>query len=121
MPGAPGSNKTFFGLHLYLAEKYCENLKVPEAQLNVNPVLAITCFVGVTVYGTYFNNNSPPCRQFLSNKILLKKLAAVRGILIKQIFEFIGSEPLSRIFTPAAGGFHDKTIISKENIQLDCN
>ena len=40
----------FFGLHLYLAEKYCKNPKVPGAQLNVNPARAATRFVGVTIY-----------------------------------------------------------------------
>ena len=37
VPGAPRSDKTFFGLHLDLAGNYCENPKVPGAQLNVNP------------------------------------------------------------------------------------
>ena len=50
----------FFGLHQYLAKKYCENLKVSGAQLIVNPARAITWFVGVTIYCTFFNNNSPP-------------------------------------------------------------
>ena len=63
-----------FGLHLHLAGKYCENPKVPTAQLNVNLALAITWFVGVPTYCTFFNNNSPPPRQFLCNKILLKKI-----------------------------------------------
>ena len=49
VPGAPRSDKTFFGLHLYLVRKYCENLEVPWAQLNVNPTRAITWFVGVTI------------------------------------------------------------------------
>ena len=75
----------FFGLHLYLAGKYCKNLKVPGAQLNEYPALAITCFVDVAIYCAFFNNNSPPLRQFLCNIILLKKLlvAAVRGMLIE--------------------------------------
>ena len=70
VPGAPRSDKTFFGLHLYLAGKHCEKLKVPGAQLNVNRARAITWFVGVTVYCTFCNNNSLPPRQFLCNKIL---------------------------------------------------
>ena len=65
VPGIPRSNgKIFFGLHLYLAGKYCENVKVPKAQQNVNRERAITWFVGVTIYCTFFNNNSPPPRQF---------------------------------------------------------
>ena len=60
----------FFGRHLYLEGKYCENSKVPRAQLNVNPARAITWFVGVTIYCTFFNNNSPPPRQVLCKKIL---------------------------------------------------
>ena len=71
VPGTPRSNgKIFFGLHLYLAGKYCENSKVPRAQLDANPARAITWFVGVTIYCTCFNNNSPPPRQVLCKKIL---------------------------------------------------
>ena len=68
--GTVRSGKIFFGFHLYLAGKYCKKLKVPGAQLNVNRARAITLLVGVTVYCTFCNNNSPPPRQFLCNKIL---------------------------------------------------
>ena len=44
--------KCFFDLYLYLAEKYCKNPKVPAVQLHVNPALAITWLVGVTIYCT---------------------------------------------------------------------
>ena len=120
MPGAPRSNgKIFFGLHLYLAGKYCENFKVPRAQLDVNPARAITWFVGVTIYCTFFNSNSPPPRQVLCKKYFKKKLAPVRGMLIKQTFDLRGPGPPGRICTSITGCFHDKTIISKENIRLD--
>ena len=112
--------RLFFGLHLYLVKKYCEELKVPGAPLNVNPARAITRFVGVTIYFTFFDNNSPPLRQFSCKKILLKKLATVRGMLIEQIFELGRPGPPGRICTPTTGRVHDKTIISEENILLDC-
>ena len=54
--------RLFSGLHLYLAGKYCENPKVTGAQLDVNPARAKTWFVGVTIYCTFFDNNSPPPR-----------------------------------------------------------
>ena len=41
-------------------------------------------------------------------------------MLIKQIFELRGPVPPGRICTSITGCFHDKTIISKENIRLDC-
>ena len=41
-------------------------------------------------------------------------------MLIEQIFELRGPGSLGRICTPITGCFHDKTIISKENIRLDC-
>ena len=88
--GALRSDKTFFSLHLYLAGKYCKNPTVPGTQLNVNPARAITWFVDVTMYCTFYNNNSPPHRQFLCNQILLKKLATVKGMLIEQIIELKG-------------------------------
>ena len=80
VPGAPRTNgKIFFGLHLYLAEKYCKNPEVPGAQLNVNPARAQTWFEGVTIYCTFFNNNSPSPRQVLCKKILLKKISYSKG------------------------------------------
>ena len=41
-------------------------------------------------------------------------------MLIKQIFELRGPGPLGLVCTPITGCFYDKTIISKENIRLDC-
>ena len=105
--------RLFFGLHLYLAGKYCKNPKVPRAQFNLNPAPAVTWFVGVTIYCTFFNNNSPPSRQFLCTKVLLRRM------LIEQIFELRGPGPHDRICTPITGCFHDKTIIFKENIWLE--
>ena len=48
MPGNPRSDRTFFCLHLYLAEKYYKNSNVPVTQLKVNPSRTITWLVGVT-------------------------------------------------------------------------
>ena len=36
-------------------------------------------FVGITIYCTFFNYNSPPPRQFLCNKMLLKKIGFSKG------------------------------------------
>ena len=41
-------------------------------------------------------------------------------MLIEQIFGLRGPGPPGRICTPITGCFRDKTIISKENIRLDC-
>ena len=41
-------------------------------------------------------------------------------MLIEQIFELSGPGPPGRICIPITGCFHDKTIISKENIRVDC-
>ena len=49
-----------------------------------------------------------------------KKLATVRGMLIEQIFELRGPGPPRHICTSITGCFYDTTIISKENIGLDC-
>ena len=97
--------------------KLLQNPKVPGAQFNVNSARAITWFVGVTIYCTFFNNISLPPRQFLCNKILKKKRATVREMLIEQRFKLKGP---GHICTPITGCFHDKTIISKKNIWLDC-
>ena len=42
-------------------------------------------------------------------------------MLIKQNFELRGRGPPGRICTPTTGCFHDKRIIFKENIRLDCS
>ena len=65
--------RVFFALYPYLEERCCEIPKVPGAPSNVNPALAITWLVGVAIYYTFFNNNSPPPCQFLPDKIRLKK------------------------------------------------
>ena len=83
VPGAPRSDKTFLwsSPEGNLAEKYCNNPKVPGAQLKVNSARTITWLVGVTIYcrPTFFNNNLPPLHQFLCNKILLKKISRSKG------------------------------------------
>ena len=93
---------------------------IVETQLNVNPTRTITWLVGVIICCTFFNNNSPPPRQFLCNKMLLKKTSYSKGMLIKQIFELRRPGPPGHICTPITGCFHDKTIISKENFRVDC-
>ena len=40
-------------------------------------------------------------------------------MLIEQIFELRGPGPRGRIWIPITGCFHDKTVISKENIRLN--
>ena len=118
----PHAHKRLFLIFtvLYLAGRYWKNLKVSGVELNVNPAWAIAWLVGVTIYCTFFNNNSPPPGQFLCNKILLKKIATVRGMLIEQIFELRGPGPPGRICTLITGCFHDKTINSEENFQVHC-
>ena len=41
-------------------------------------------------------------------------------MLIEQIFELRGPGPPRRIGIPITGCFHDKTVIFKENVRLDC-
>ena len=41
-------------------------------------------------------------------------------MLIEQSFELRGPGPPGRLCTPITGCFHEKTIIFKENIRLDC-
>ena len=67
---------------------------MPGAQRKVNPAQAITWLViGLTIYGTLFSNNSPPSRQYLCNKILLKKISNSKGMHIEQNFELKAGPP----------------------------
>ena len=48
---------------LFLVSTYSAKISnVPGAPCNVNPSQAITWQLGVTIYCTVFNNNSPPPR-----------------------------------------------------------
>ena len=94
---------------------------MPEPQHNVNPAQAITWFVGVTIDCTFSGNNSPPPRQFLCNKILLKKISNSKEMHIEQNLNW-ESLGLMAVYvrTPITGCFHGKTIISMENLRVDC-
>ena len=59
----PCTQIKLFWSYLYLAGKYCENPKVPGAQLNVNPARAIAWLVGVTIYCRFFYNSLSPTRH----------------------------------------------------------
>ena len=61
--------------------KILQKSQIAGAQLNVDPAQTITWLVGVTIYcrPTFFNNNLPPTRQFLCNKILLKEISYSKG------------------------------------------
>ena len=41
-------------------------------------------------------------------------------MLIEQSFELTGFGPPDRVCTPITGCFHDKTIISKEKVRVNC-
>ena len=41
-------------------------------------------------------------------------------MLIEQNFDLRGRGPIGRICTPITDCFHDKTVVTKENILLDC-
>ena len=41
-------------------------------------------------------------------------------MLIEQMLELRGPEPPGRVCTPITGCFHEKTMIFKKNILLDC-
>ena len=65
--------ETFFGLHLYLAERCCKNLQNAKGPAHVNSAPTITWQVGLTSIVSFLNNNPPPPLRFLRDKILLKK------------------------------------------------
>ena len=97
-----------------------EYSKVPGAQLNLNAAQVITWFVGVTIYCTFFNNNSPPSRQFSCNKILLKKISYSNENAHWTNFWIERPGPPCSVCTFTSGSFHEKIKIFKENIRLDC-
>ena len=109
-----------FGLHLYLAGRYCVNPKVLGAQHSVNSARAKTWLVGVTIYCTFFIYNWSPPRQFLCNKILLKKISYSKGNAHWTNFWIETAWAPWPYITLITGRFHHKTIISMENFRLDC-
>ena len=71
----PSDSRTFFGLHLYVAPGRCFKNPIiarDSAQLKSGP--GITCLVSVITTIPFFNNDSPPPRQFLRTKYF-KKIA----------------------------------------------
>ena len=69
------------------------------------------------IFQLYFTSIFP---VFMQQNTFEKKLATATGMPIVQIFELKGPGPPGRICTSITGCFHDKTIISKENIRLNC-
>ena len=67
--------RLFFGLHLYLARRYCEIPRVQGAPRNVNPAWAKPWLFGITIYCTFFNKDSLPPRQVFHEKRLSEKKA----------------------------------------------
>ena len=67
--------KTFYGLHLHLAERCWENLQSVKNPARCKSGPAITWLVSVTIYCAIFQQqfiNSPPPRQFLRTKYFKK-------------------------------------------------
>ena len=71
VPGAPRSNgKTIFSCSPVFDRKILQKSQGARGPTQCKSGRAITWFVRLTIYCTFFNNNSPPPRQFLCNKIL---------------------------------------------------
>ena len=111
----------FFGLHLYLAGRCCENHQSARGPAQRKSLPGNNMVVDVTSYCTFFNNNSPLPRQFLRDKILLKQKISLGEMLTEQIIEFEFREHGSpgRKYTLIICYFHDKAKISKENLRVD--
>ena len=122
--GAPSGNcKFFLGLHLYLAERCCENLQSAKGLARCKFGLAITWLVDVTIYCTIFRwqfSISPPTSPVLRTKYFLKKLAMENADWTNHRTSIEGAWIPWWTCTPITGYFHDKTEISKENLRVDC-
>ena len=103
VPRLNGGPKSFF-VSPVLTGNCNENLQSARGPAQCTSSLGknmITVVIGLTnnhlLYQWTFNNNSPPTRQFLRDKMLLKKKQLEAKMRIKQIFEFKlrGSGPLS--------------------------
>ena len=118
VPGAPGSDAFFYSS--VFGRKISQKSQSTRGPTQCKLGRAITWFAGVTICCLFFNNSSSPLCQFLCNKILFKKSATVKIMLIEQIIGLRGPGSPGRICTPITGCFHDKAVISNENIRLDC-
>ena len=65
--------RDFFGLRLYSAERCCENLQSANGSAQCKCGPGITLLESVTSIALFLNNNPPPPRQFLGDKVFLKK------------------------------------------------
>ena len=115
------SLKTSYGLHLYLAERCCENLQSARGPARCKSDPAISWLVSETIYCTIFQqqfSNSPPPRQFFAQNTFKKHQPW--KMLNEQIIELQlrGPGPPSLTCISITGYFHDKTKISNENLRV---
>ena len=106
---------TFFGLHLYLVGKRCENFKVPGAPSN-SRISRRNHLLYYFSKGTIYLHIA----SFYAKKYF-RKIRLKNKMLIEQIIEFELRRPWSpgRICTPTTVYFQNKTKISQKNLQVD--
>ena len=114
--------RLFFGFHLYLAERFCENFQSARGamQCKSGQVSNMISKRNLSIVPFFINNSLPPC-QFLRDNIFLKKKNQLGEILVEQTIEFKlrGPGPPSRTCTSVTGYFHDKTKTSKGYLRVD--
>ena len=79
VPGVPRSGKTFLWSSPVFDRKILQKSQGARGPTQCKSGPAITWFVGLTMYFTFFNNNLPPPRLFLCNKVILKKISYSKG------------------------------------------
>ena len=120
---APSWNrKILFILHLYLAERCCENLQRARGLARCKFGPAITWLVDVTIYCTVFQkqfNISPPTSPVFTHKILFFKISHGKCWLNESLnFNWGGVGPLANMYS-YHWLFSWQNKISKENLRVD--
>ena len=70
--GPRSDSGTFFGPHLYLEERRCENPLSARGPAQCKSGPGITCLVTVTIYCSIFHNDSPLLAGFYAQNTLKK-------------------------------------------------
>ena len=78
-PGTLRSGKTFFWFSPVFGKKILQKSQIARCPTQCKSGPGNSMVLGVAIHDTFFNDNSPPPRQFLCGKIVLKKISYTKG------------------------------------------
>ena len=109
----------FFGLPLYLAESCCNNPQCTRGTVQYKSIPGIRWLVGVTICTIFQLQSTSTSPVFCKKTLLKKKLAEASAHWTNYWIWIERAWAPGRTCTPIPGYFHNKTKISKKNLQVE--